>query len=372
METGANALSAKLVARLQAECPERPEMARAVAWNFVMPAELDRWMPGDYHPSTSEDLIRSSLKSPALRFETEETKLDLPWPVSLEQDDGSDMAKIRQDLEKCRARFWELRPTLSAAQVARWVNDLDDLISVAAAPGINPGLFRRYVAVRRGGQKPPVAEGDWSILAPWLEFREGSRLVGGEWSKRPNWYTPAAWEAYLEKFPDGPKSEPASLRILVLKVRKLCPVPKVRAFHFPDSPILAGYKRIIRPEEVNREELTRLVAALDEHERRFPDGRYRADIGLLRAAVAADLGDYETAVGDLTDLLFDPAHPELHADAAMQFADCGLRLVDLNERAGLIVAFRKRPQAISLLRSLAYGDTCLFRVRPMMEWLEKG
>lgn len=371
VETEANQLSARLVSRLQAECPVRPEAMRAVAWNFVMPGQLDVWMPGDYHPSTSEDFILNSLKSPALRFGMEPANLELPWPASLEQDDGSDMPKIRQDLENCRNHFEEVRSTLSAAQIAASVNDLDDLISVSSAPGINPRLFRRYVAMRRSGQPPPTAEGDWSVLAPWLAFREGSRLVGEQWSKRPNWYTPTAWENYLREFPDGPKSEPASLRILVLKIRKLCPVPKVRAFHFPESPILLGYKRITRPAELDRGELAKMSAALDEHEKRFPGGRYHADISLLRAALAADLGDYQTAVGNLTTLLFDPAHPELHQDAAMQFADCGLRLVDLNERAGLIAAFRARPQAISLLKDLVYGDTCLFRLRPMMAWLEK-
>jgi tetratricopeptide (TPR) repeat protein len=371
METEANQLSAKLVSRLQLDCPDRPETARAVAWNFVMPGLLDCWMPGDTNPSYCADLIQGSLNTPALRMERATGDSGISWPKSFEEDDGSDMAAIRQDLAKCRSAFDALRPTLGADQVGVLANDLDDLASVATAPDITPGLFRKYVAMRRSGGKPPAPEGEWSSLAPWLAFREGSRLVEREWSKRPNWHTPAAWEAYLQQFPAGPKSEPASLRILSLKVRKLCPVPKVKAFHFPDAPILAGYKRISRSKDVDREELARLAAGLDEHETRFPGGRYRADISLLRAAVAADLGDYETAVGNLTDLLFDPAHPDLHADAAMQFADCGLRLVDVNERGGLIAAFRKRPQAISLLKNLAYGDTCLFRVRPILAWLEK-
>lgn len=275
VETEANELSAKLVARMQAEFPDRPETTRAVAWNFVMPSQLGRWMPGDEHPSSCADLIQSSLNSPALRMERAEGDLDIPWPKSLEADEGSDMAAIRRDLEKCRASFEALRPTLRADQVGGVANDLDDLASVAMAPGITPELFRKYVAMRRSGNKPPAAEGEWAILAPWLAFREGSRIVGGEWSKRPNWYSPAAWEAFLTKFPDGPKSEPASLRILTLKIRKVCPVPKVKAFHFPESPILAGYKRITRPKEVNREELAKLAAGLEEHETRFPGGRYR-------------------------------------------------------------------------------------------------
>jgi hypothetical protein len=145
----------------------------------------------------------------------------------------------------------------------------------------------------------------------------------------------------------------------------------VEAFHFPAAPILNGYKRLRRPMFPAGRELESLARLMDAHQERFPKGRYQADLTLLRAAISADIGDYETALGDLAALLSDANHPELRMDAALQLSDCGLRLLDLEERAAVADAFRKTPAAMTYLKNLVHGDTCLFRLRPLMAWLEE-
>jgi len=64
-------------------------------------------------------------------------------------------------------------------------------------------------------------------------------------------------------------------------------------------------------------------------------------------------------------------HPELRMTTALYFSEVSLRLLDINQRAAVADAFRKNPSAMPWLRKLVKGDTCLFRLRPLMPWLEQ-
>jgi hypothetical protein len=76
------------------------------------------------------------------------------------------------------------------------------------------------------------------------------------------------------------------------------------------------------------------------------------------------------AVRSLAEVVADRSHPELRMIAALYFAEISLRLLDKNERAGVAAAFRAEPAALPFLKNLVHGDTCLFRLRPLMRWLE--
>ena len=375
-------LSAQLVARLKRDFPNRPETARAATWNFTPLAELGRWMPGDYRPWGAADMMaacvinRNAQRWDSYEQENESGKEAREIAGTLQEvvrREDTNMAEIRRELTRLQTRFDTVRPKLTEDSLLRIVDDLDDLASVAAVPDLSVELFQRYAELRLGKQQPPAAEGEWQALAPWLAFLDRIRPVSqDDYRLRPNNDTEAGWKDYLRQFPDSPKSEAASLRLLRKQVRALCPIPQVEGVEFPDAPVPGGYKRMKRSAGGNGEDLTEVNAAIDDHLRRYPAGRYRADLSLLRAAVAADMRDYPLALENLAAVLSDPAHPELRMNAALQLADCGARLLDLNERAAVAKAFREKPAAKSYLKNLAFGDTCLFRLRPMMEWLDEA
>lgn len=379
VETDATGLSRKLVERLRHDFPDRPETARAVTWTFAPPALLGRWMPGDYTPGNSADAIASAVIDPkAGRWREWE-----PKPGDEEGDrlkkafanlfaaPDPDMAGTRKKLADFRADFDRTRPLLDERDILGLVDDLDDLASAAEAPGITPDLFSRYAALRRAKTPPPPAAGEWLPLAPWLAFLDRIRPVQlPDGYERANDDTVESWERYLHDFPNGPKSEAASLRLLRKKVRAACPIPQVEPFHFPDSPIPGGYKRLIRPAEAGDATLRALTKKLDAHEKRFPGGRYRADIRVLRAAIAAQSRNYPAALKSLAEVLADPAHPELRMNAALHLSEISLRLLDKHERPFVAAAFRGEPAAMPFLKNLVHGDTCLFRLRPLMAWLE--
>lgn len=377
VETDAGRLSRKLVERLRRDFPTRPETARAVTWTFTPPVLLGAWMPGDYNPANSAGVIAAAVVDPkARRWDSthelasrEESrrlqKAFAKWLSSPEQD----MAVVRRQLAELRADFDRSRRQLDEENLLSLVDDLDDLATAAGAPGITADLFRRYAALRRQKAPVPPAAGEWQPLAPWLAYLECLRRVDPSLSGAD---AIQLWERYLKDHPDSPKSEAASFRLLRLKVRAVSPVPQVQAFHFPDSPIPHGYKRLKTPRPADADVLDGLLDALDTHESKYPGGRYRADLRVLRAAVATQARDYPLALKCLAEVLADPSHPELRLNAALYFSELSLRLLDTRERAAVAAAFRTEREALPFLKNLVHGDTCLSRLRPLMAWLEEG
>jgi outer membrane protein assembly factor BamD (BamD/ComL family) len=376
VETDAAALSRELVGRLQRDFPDRPESRRAVVWSFTPPALLGRWMPGDYNPANSAEAIAVAVVNPdgtlwdRWSFEPGKDAKRLgaalqQWLDSPEQD----LAVLRRQFAELRADFDRTRADLREGDLLALVDDLDDLGSAVQAPGITADLFRRYAALRRGGAPVPPVAGEWLPLAPWLDFLACLRRVDPA-NPLPAAAAVGVWEKYLKQYPQGPKSEAASFRLLRLQVRALSPVPQVQAFHFPDAPIPHGYKRLASSPAADPTALRALVRALDDHEKRFPGGRYRADLTLLRGALASKSGEDRTALKCLSAVLADPAHPELRLNASLYFSELSLRLLDRRHRPALAAAFRAERQALPYLKNLAHGDTCLFRLRPLLAWLE--
>jgi hypothetical protein len=276
------------------------------------------------------------------------------------------MENIRTGLQRELEEFNRQRPHLAEEAINQLGSAIQDRIALAVTPGMTQELYSRY----RDGVVPAEARGDGSILDPHEAFAWEARKVGDWWEPEDTEALIQGWTDYLAKFPNGPKSEAASLRLLRLRVRQVFPVPMIRAVFFPESPIPRGYKRPTPPAVVPEDKLKALAFAIASHQEHFPKRIYAADILQLQSAVAAQLGDYDTAIAGLSSILADPMHPELRTTTARYFAEISMRLLDVNERAGLAAAFRKNPQAMPWLRKMVKGDTCLFRLRPLMPWLE--
>lgn len=383
LETDASGLSLQLVDRLKQSFEASPEAERAVVWEFIPPRLLGEWMPGDYSPGNSAYGIERALESPGKpRWDPwrEVHRVNREWEALVQRigalqnlwagEGALGIGELRELVGGIYAEFDALRPQLDRDQILQFVDHLDDLRSAVAAPNLNAAAFRNYAALRLGGGALPAVEGAWQPLAPWLEFQAVLRLRFAPDDSALRRMQP--WQEYLEKFPDGPKSEAASLRVLRTRIRDLLPIPQVEAFRFPEAPIPGGYKRLSRQIKLTPLFLGKLDEAIAEHRSRFPGGRYEADLRLLQAALAAETGRHAEALDWLSAAIDDPAHRELRLDAALQFAEIGLRLLDLDERPAVAAAFRAKPEALKKLRHLAHGDTCLSRLRPLLPWLERA
>ncbi len=394
MEERQAALSVRLVTRLKREFPDTPQAQRAVAWVFrELPvpkhvasveqpwAEEQTWMPGKGQHWEMDEAIREEVigrkryDSQANIWSPEEQNLFDSVPArikALAEEDARDLPALKDELVSIRAAFASSRKNLDEESVLRFVDDLDDFASVMEAPGISADLFRRYVRMRQEHAAPPPAEGEWLPPKPWLAFYDRIRpVMRGDYYRGQNNSTPESWTAYLQEFPDGPKTEAAWLQLIRGKVKRACPRPVVVQCDFPEAPIPDGYPAIMLKEAAEPETLDALPGELAAYAQRFPMGRYHADVILLRAKLAATRGETEAALAGITAILSDPQHPELRLDAALYLSYFGLRLLEPEERQAIAEAFQANRSALPFLRNLAAGDTCLFRLRPLLPWLEE-
>ena len=373
LETDATGISAELTGELRRRFPKSAEAKRAVGFWFT-PA-VGAWMPGDYTPWRSSEAMVDALTG--RRFdrweddpEEEEAYAKIEaMPAKFEDPEaGMGIAKLRRDLDGARAEVQKLRaktdPT-SQGGVLAVIGRLDDLAAALAVPGVTMEDFRNYV----GGQRKKLP----GAFASLLEFDRRMEPVldgdGMEVGKRRD--TIDGWREFLERYPESPKAEVASFRMVRLVARQQRSRVSVAAFAFPEAPIFGGYKRVAvtRNDPEGRPEL--VLAALDEHDARFPKGRYRDDLDLLRAGALMDAGRMGEALFLIDRVLSNPMQRDLMTVAGLHFAELAQGLLEVERREGVVGAFREHPQSLVWLERLVAGDTFLRRLEPMMPWLRE-
>jgi hypothetical protein len=246
------------------------------------------------------------------------------------------------------------------------IDRLDDLLAAASLSGIRVEDLSRYAA------------GDFKSLPPvfksLLDYRDRVKALtdvdGNETGLKND--TIEGWREFLETYPDSPKAEAASFRMTRLVARQYRTSRRISAFHFPEAPIPNGYKRleVARMDPANDPEA--VIAAIRQHEARFPAGRYRDDLNLLMAGALIDSGKFAQALVLLDSILANPVQRDLHVVASLEFAEIAQRLIDPEQRAQAAKAIRRSPGAMKRLALLVDGDTFLSRLKPLMPWLENG
>ena len=343
-------LSRKLVTRLRTEFPNRPETARAHQFTFLPPILLGNWLPGDRAVWIADMEIAEVFS----RFQesTEVKSREIFQALTNLADEEATLPEIKITLTQLKQQFQPLRPHLKPSTLITLVNHLDDLQVVANHPGITAQLFQQYLPIRLSKNKPPLSHDHTKPLAPFIDFLHYARTPRFK----------VNWDNYLARYPDSPKSEALSLRLIRTQIRKSFPIPHVQPIFFPAAPRSAGYKHL--PSHASVKDLAKATQLLAGHRRKFPIGKYQADLNLLEAALAAARNDYPVALDILAKILADPNHPELYQDASLQFSEIALRILDLNERQQLLQAFRNNRIAHVSLEKLVQADTCLARLRP--------
>jgi len=368
-ETGATSLSNKLVDRLENDFPDRAETARAVRYNFLPPDLLGDWMPGDYNTSNADSAIAEALGIDHTAEADEETNQRYEAILAtlhfLPHSDQT-IEEIRHDLDRSMKEFKAIRAKLGTHQLLRLVDHLDDLHAAAHMPKVTPDQLGEYAALRLSNSAPMDEPADDSPLKSFYRFLALIRPLPS--GNEPTRQSPETWKTFIEGYPKSPKLEAASLRRTRILVRQAVPIPHVRAFHFPASPIANGYKQLRSTPSPDL--LGAAFKAIDEHLTRFPSGRYQRDIDLLQAACNTWTDDTASALAQLSEILNDPRHPELHGDASLHFAFLTQGLLTPSKRPDLVAAIRNSPTSVVHLEKLAHGDTCLSRLRPMLPWLK--
>lgn len=352
-------LSKEIHDRLIRDYPDSPQAARSCY--HVFRVHEGEWMPGDFRSGESLRLATLDLFPDLFPDPAADEKISaLLRPLDRLPRD-TNFAQILKTLNIAANRAQQIRKNIhpsSQFAAVRMIDQIDDLKAAASLPGIQPTDFFDYLAGRH--ENLPASFN--SLLA----FRA---LAGNPDPYLADSDIDETWRNFLTKYPDSPKSEAASLRCVRLMTRRLCGRAEIRAVHFPDSPIAAGYKQVKRMNRQAGHATDAVFKEIERHERRFPRGRYQDDINLLKAAALADSGDPRAALTIIEGILNNPAQRDLQMVATVEMMGIAQQLLVPEQRLAAANAFRSNPGAIDHLQRLVEGQTFLSRLKPMMPWL---
>ncbi len=338
----------------------------AVFYEFPALLAAGEWMPGDASPWVSELAILAAMKPDRDRPSHGNGSADSERIRELFARPGASVEELRDGLDAIRAEFL---PRFESPDQAGVINDLDDLALFLDEPTTTV-MRHKYAALRFGDRRGGRDDPDLEPVADFVEYLNRiARVPDGDGSGTHAVNdTIAGWREFLARYPESAKAEAAQFRLTRLIVRGVRTEVGVEAFFWPDSPIPNGYKRI----GVRRDQpfdAGRVIAALDEYDRKFPDGRYAAEVRLLRGGVAIDAGNYARALELLTGILDDESKRDLHLDAGLGLADLFLRLIVADERVAVAEAIRGSERGRVYFERFVGGETCGSRLRPLVAWV---
>ncbi|WP_009966093.1 hypothetical protein [Verrucomicrobium spinosum] len=384
-------VSRQLYDRLLKECPQSPEaMQLAAWWDFAATPELHDWMPGNGYPPREDEAIRDILV-PDPSVKGREHWDQQTWQRESERRRQFGVLRERiqklgshfesRGLEAARTESKAIREALiPLADVLEWteaINALDgtDLMLNQASPDLD--AVKRYF-LHIGGppvEEPPVIAGIpvRTTASDGLEdiraYQTAAAGMEEDRNKPDRWsLQETRWQNYLAAYPKSLKREAAQFQLARAVTRQYRTWTHVQNRNWPDAPFMGRYVHLV----VEREkpfEAARPNAALDEYRKAYPQGRYLADVQLLRAGVAVDAGDYPLALRLLCSALADENHKELHMDAALALAQCFELLHDPEPRLALAKAIAADPAAWDRFTAFTHSASCGQRLRVYENWV---
>ncbi|MCU0796921.1 MAG: tetratricopeptide repeat protein [Akkermansiaceae bacterium] len=356
-ETAASDQSSKLVQELRQRFPESVEAKRAIAYRFRPPQMIPNWMPGDYNVPNAAWTLFTTLH-PEQGDGGFETLTELSARLTRAVTLAASPVALQEELAKVAADFLKARPGLDGDSINALSDDLQDLLAAAAVPDVPFEDLKNYCIRRINGEAPAEATGPLGAFEAFRQLRADPEA------------TAAQWQDFLKQWPASPKTEAARLRLLRFHIREFCPVPQIRAFHFPAAPITAGYKHSSLKAPVQPFDAPALLREIASFRESYPQSTYASDVAMLEAAVHARHGEIRKTLAIVLAILANPIHPELHGDAGLHLAYIAQGLIEPPTRQAVLDALRAHPDALPWIRKLAEGDTFLFRLQPFLAHLE--
>jgi hypothetical protein len=216
---------------------------------------------------------------------------------------------------------------------------------------------------------------DYPVLEPAKDFVAFLRTIApssetANAASKPPPFSVESWREFVRLYPKSPKAEAAKLRIARAIYRTYRTKVGADVIYWPQAPIWGGYKcmTVVRDKPFDP---APILAALDDYDKTYPDGRYASEIKLMRGGAAIDQGDYSMAIACLVSVLDDPTKRDLHYDAALELADCFSRLADDGQRMAILQAIKSHPRAVIYLRRYVDGETCGSILRPLMPFFRE-
>ncbi len=399
-EIKGEAVSREIFARLQKEAPDSVEAKRLAAYWSFPPA------PTPEAPYRDESVLRDAriMGYPRADYgafgggvDAYEEGLGLELRVRISGlRKKSEVAEPAQFAVEVRHLDAAARREMSWIGDVTAINFLDDLAQFSSEPNLTREMQRIYLEIRfmvlqSNGweepgirQEPPVKRDDeirakidealknpaMQPVADYLEFSRIGLVAGTRTELQTDIVDPKGDGAkvtvrsrdyatlekmardFLRKYPRSKKRESAMFVVArsvhALSRPYICevgiPVPGTNAADDIFDIVEKSYQA--EPFDPKR-----VLAALDDYDREYPDGRYAADARNLRAMTLWRTRDWGGALDLTIPQLHDRAKRDLQNEAAVRLTNIFAALEQAENRADVLEAVRARPSAIQHLKS---------------------
>ncbi|MEO7951952.1 MAG: tetratricopeptide repeat protein [Chthoniobacterales bacterium] len=401
-EIKGEAVSRQIYAKLLQECPDSVEAKRLAAyWSFPPPPKPDEEQFDDgfklrdahimgypFHDFGGFGLAANEQSSEEAGIDSEVRKRVALLPEKAELAEPAQFAtEVRQLDAAARSR-------LTSISDATLINFLDDLAQFSSGPNLTREMLKTYVPIRfmvlqsngweqPGPEEPATTKDDqirakidaalrtpeMQAVADYLEFSRigllsGDRTEmetdiidpkgdGAHVSLKTRNYTEMAKLArdFLKKYPRSRKRE-AALFVLARSVQALsrpylCEIGVPAPGTTPEEGVFDVVQKSYQPEPFKPEPV---LAALDDYDREYPNGRYAAEVRNLRGVTLWRIHDWGKALDLTMAQLQDDSKQDLQPEASVRLANIFADLEQAEYRADLLEAIRVRPAAIKYLR----------------------
>ena len=410
-EINGEAVSREIYQRLRTESPNSKEATRLAAyWSFPAVEKSNDQSPY-VDPTGARDANMmgypfsdfGALSPPEGEYDskTATTWTNIEQSVAALRDraGGSDTAKIASEVRELRD---QTQRVIASAGDDYWINLLDDLTQFFSEPNLTPKMQRTYVNIRLDvlhrtnlseRKSPPISTKDTDTavaaeieeaqqdpankpIADYLEMcllalTAGDRIEvetdipDAKESEGHAVYLSRDYVAmekmardFLAKYPQSKKRE-AAMFVLARSVHALSrPYLTFASVPLPGAgakPLLSELQQ--RSYQREPFDPKRVLGALDNYDREFPQGRYGAEVRNLRAMTLWRMHDWPAALDLTLAQLADATKPELQPEAGVRLANIFAALEDAESRADLLAAIRSRPAAIPLLKKFLDAST---------------
>lgn len=403
-EIKGEAVSREIYEKLRKESPDSTEAKRLAAyWSFPPLAKPPEQDGGDYYDSAAARRDANILGYPYDDFGAFKKNSE-----SESRPDWDDIAKRVAALPR-KARGAEpaaiatevreldtlIRKNVTDIGDATCVNFLDDLVQFVSEPNLNAEMVRTYVGIRfdvlesNGWDRPggfsnssrltdDVIEAEIEAamkdpvmqpVADYLEFSRIGLMAGqrttvqtdipdlkgdngqGTYTSRDHAGMEKMARDFLKKYPRSHKRE-AALFVVARSAQALSrPFVCTVAVDVPGSgPDDQNYDMVQKSYQREAFDSKRVLGALDDYDREFPQGRYAAENRNLRAMTLWRTHQWGPALDLTLAQLSDKSKLDLQPEAAVRLASIFADLAQAEYRADLIAAIRSRPQALLRLK----------------------
>ncbi len=257
---------------------------------------------------------------------------------------------------------------------ATLLNHLEDLSLLLSRPEVSRECFTAYATSRLDGKPMSLDDTLFADVKDFVSFWNAvitpsvSNREQESWRKLSAMAQVERMTQFLADYPKSPKREAALARLAINTLRQFrCHCALVS--EVPVEKATTSYAGFA-VERGLPFDLKSVLMRIGDYTREFPNGRYQAEMRLIRGLAAAEAKDWKTALTDLVAILSDSEEQDLHLDASNSLCAIFMELLEPQHRIQVKTAIEAVPNAKEQLLIFMHTSSCGWRLRIIEDWIQ--